>query len=89
MSKPRIAVPLAFAMLAATPAPVYPLQGAGLAAQAASTRSGQAYPTRPIRLVIPYSPGGASDNIARIVMPRSKVRLSAGRTELGREAQLL
>ena len=26
---------------------------------------------------------------ARIVMPRSKVRLSAGRTELGREAQLL
>ena len=26
---------------------------------------------------------------ARIVMPRSKVRLSAGRTELGKEAQLL
>jgi tripartite-type tricarboxylate transporter receptor subunit TctC len=30
----------------------------------------QAYPSRPIRLIIPYSPGGASDNIARIVMPR-------------------
>ncbi len=27
--------------------------------------------------------------LARIMMPRSKVRLSAGRTELGREAQLL
>jgi len=26
---------------------------------------------------------------ARILMPRSRVRLSAGRTELGREAQLL
>lgn len=29
-----------------------------------------AYPVRPIRLIIPYSPGGASDNIARVVMPR-------------------
>jgi len=28
------------------------------------------YPVRPIRLLIPYSPGGASDNIARIVMPK-------------------
>lgn len=30
----------------------------------------QNYPTRPIRLIIPYAPGGASDNIARIVVPR-------------------
>lgn len=30
----------------------------------------QSYPTRPIRLIIPYAPGGASDNIARIVVPR-------------------
>lgn len=28
------------------------------------------YPNRPIRLIIPYAPGGASDNIARIVVPR-------------------
>lgn len=28
------------------------------------------YPLRPIRLIIPYSPGGASDNICRLIMPR-------------------
>jgi len=28
------------------------------------------YPNRPIRIIIPYAPGGASDNIGRIVIPR-------------------
>lgn len=28
------------------------------------------YPNRPVRLIIPYSPGGASDNISRQVMPK-------------------
>lgn len=28
------------------------------------------YPSRPIRIIIPYAPGGASDNIGRIVIPR-------------------
>jgi tripartite-type tricarboxylate transporter receptor subunit TctC len=28
------------------------------------------YPSRPVRLIIPYSPGGASDNISRQVMPK-------------------
>jgi len=41
---------------------------AGLAAgQAASTSSGQAYPTKPIRMIAPYPPGGTSDIVARIV----------------------
>ncbi|HKU70849.1 MAG TPA: tripartite tricarboxylate transporter substrate binding protein [Burkholderiales bacterium] len=35
--------------------------------QAASTGSGQAYPTRPIRLIIGVPPGGAADFTARIV----------------------
>ncbi|MBI4192532.1 MAG: tripartite tricarboxylate transporter substrate binding protein [Betaproteobacteria bacterium] len=36
-------------------------------AQATPSRTGSAYPIRPVRLIIPYAPGGASDSVARIL----------------------
>ena len=60
-----------FAVRSVSVVPLLPLMLAQSLAHAQTIKAdAQAYSGRPIRLIVPYSPGGASDNIARIVMPR-------------------
>jgi tripartite-type tricarboxylate transporter receptor subunit TctC len=51
------------------------LTAAALIALAASTAGAQDYPTKPIRLVVPFSAGGGADSVARIVAKGLGARL--------------
>jgi tripartite-type tricarboxylate transporter receptor subunit TctC len=60
MKKRRTLCTLSAAMLSVAVAGLIPLQALG--------QSG--YPDRPIRMIVPFAPGGATDFLARIVQPK-------------------
>jgi len=57
-----------------------PLIAAILVSVLASAPGAQAYPERPIRVVVGYSPGGATDLAARFVADKMSSALAACRT---------
>jgi tripartite-type tricarboxylate transporter receptor subunit TctC len=51
------------------------LASAASSQEARSTSSGQTYPSRPIRLIVAFPPGGSVDTVARVIGPALGARL--------------
>ena len=46
-----------------------------IAASAVQPAHAQSFPTRPVRLVVPYPPGGANDTVVRLLAPKATEQL--------------
>ncbi len=52
-----------------------PTSAVALLLFAASSAFAQAFPTKPVTLLVPFAPGGGSDTVARIIQPKLSERL--------------
>lgn len=52
-----------------------PLIGHIRCAHAQNERPGTPWPTRPVRVIVPYAPGGQTDTVARLIQPRFSAAL--------------
>src|SRR5512145_695215 len=48
---------------------------AALTCLVAGAAAAQQYPSRPIRLIVPFAPGGGTDMVARVIQPKLSERL--------------
>jgi tripartite-type tricarboxylate transporter receptor subunit TctC len=62
-------------MMTASKRGIVALTAVALVLSGAASAQAQSYPTKPITLVMPYSPGGGTDFMARTIMQRLEKRL--------------
>jgi tripartite-type tricarboxylate transporter receptor subunit TctC len=55
---------------------LFALACATLPVTAGAAQGGNAYPTRPVRMIVPFAPGGASDFVGRIIQPALAAELA-------------
>ena len=61
------------------------LLAAGLIALAAPYAAAQQYPSKPVRIIVPFAPGGGSDFTARLMAQKLTERI---KQELGRNVRI-